>query len=137
MDENKAIIETALRHYPDIQAIYFFGSHGTADEQPESDVDIALLLPPARAKKAGSLAVSDLWNELETALGKTVDLITLRLASTVLQKEVIAADRRVYTGDEYAAAEFEMLVISFYQKLNEERDAIIGDVLAGGRFFHP
>jgi predicted nucleotidyltransferase len=133
VQENERIIETVLRRCPETQAIYLFGTHGTENEQPESDVDIALLLPPARAKEAGELALGDLWNELETALGKRVDLINLRLAPTVFQKEIIAADRRIYTGDGYAADEFEMLTVSFYQKLNEERAGILEDVLAGGR----
>ncbi|MBK6563551.1 nucleotidyltransferase domain-containing protein [Candidatus Amarobacter glycogenicus] len=33
-----------LQHYPTTQAIYLFGSFGTADEWPTSDVDIAVLL---------------------------------------------------------------------------------------------
>ena len=78
--------------------------------------------------------LSDLWHELEAALGKTVDIVNLRLAPTVLQNEIIAADRRIHTGDENSAGEFEMLTLSFYQKLNEERAGIIEDVLAGGRF---
>ncbi|MCD6344548.1 MAG: hypothetical protein J7M17_02930, partial [Anaerolineae bacterium] len=58
----------------------------------------------------------------------------------VLQKEVIAADRRIYPAisewpaDEYAADEFEMLTLSYYQELNEERADIIEDALATGRF---
>lgn len=43
------------------------------------------------------------------------------------------ADRRIYTGDEYAADEFEMLTLSLYQKLNEERAGIGKAVMAGGR----
>lgn len=137
MKEADTITQTVLRHFPGIQAIYLFGTFGTGDERPESDVDIALLLPPARAKEAGSLVLSEVWSELESALEKTVDLVNLRLAPTVLQKEVIESDRRIYTGDEYAADEFEMLTLSYYQKLNEERAEIIADVLAGGRFLEP
>jgi predicted nucleotidyltransferase len=136
MKEIEIIPHMVRKHFPEVQAIYLFGTHGTEDERPESDMDIALLLPPVKAKEAGSLALSDAWSDLESVLGKTVDLINLRLAPTVLQKEVIAADRRIYTGDENAAGEFEMLVISFYQKLNEERAEIIGEVRTGGRFLH-
>ncbi len=100
-------------------------------------MDIALLLPPVQAKSAGSLALGDLWLALESALDKTVDLINLRLVDTTLQKEIIAADRRIYAGDEYAADEFEMLTLSSYQKLNEERAGIVGDILAGERILEP
>lgn len=134
INERSAIIRTVLKHYPDVQAIYLFGSYGTADEWPDSDVDIAILLPPQQAKAAKILAMSDLCFELESLLKKEVDLINLRRVPTVLQKEIVVADRRIYHADEYAANEFEMLTLSYYQKLNEERAEIVEDALATGRF---
>ena len=78
-------------------------------EWPDSDVDIAVLLPPEEAKKAGLLQMNDLRFDLETLLGKEVDLINLRRVPTVLQKEVVVADGRIYDGDWFASEEFEML----------------------------
>jgi predicted nucleotidyltransferase len=127
------IIQTVLEYYPHTQAIYLFGTYGTEYERPESDVDIALLLPSPESEKAGSIVQGDLLFALESLLKKDVDLINLRRVSTVLRKEVVAANRRIYTGDEYAAEEFEMLTLSQYQKLNEERAGIVEDALAGGR----
>lgn len=134
MREIDPIIQAIVRQHPAIQAIYLFGSYGTADERPDSDADIALLLSPQESKKLGSLMASELHIELEHLLSRDVDLINLRQVSTVLQKEVIAADRRVYEGDRTAAEEFEMLTISLYQKLNEERSGIVESALNGGRF---
>ena len=139
MSEKDDIIRIIL-HYPDVQAVYLFGTYDTDDERPDSDVDIAVLLAPQQAKAAGLLALSNLRFELEDYMKKEVDLINLRRVPTVLQKEVIAADRRIYPAtsewraDEYAADEFEMLTLSYYQKLNEERAEIIEDALATGRF---
>lgn len=135
MDMKEAIIRTVLKSHPDTQAVYLFGSYGTADEWPDSDVDIALLLPPAKAKTTGSMAMSELHFELEALLKKRVDLINIRQVSTVFQKEIIFADRRIYTGDEYAAEEFEMLTLSFYQKLNEERREIMDEFWRTGRAY--
>ncbi|WP_298269797.1 nucleotidyltransferase domain-containing protein [Geobacter sp.] len=134
MNPQEAIIRTVLEHCPDVQAIYLFGSFGTEDEWPDSDVDIAMLLPPKEAKKAGLLAMSALQRALEKLLKREIDLINLRQVPTVLQKEVIAADRRIYDGDRIAAEEFEMLTLSLYQKLNEERAEIIASALTDGRF---
>jgi uncharacterized protein len=134
MADLSPIIKTILAHHPTVQAVYLFGSYGTADERPESDADIALLLPAGEAKKAGSLVATDLQSEISGIIGRNVDLINLRQVSTVLQKEVIMAERRIFEGDLRAAEEFEMLTLSYYQKLNEERAAIIESVLAGGRF---
>ena len=79
------------------------------------------------------MVLSDLHYELETLLNKDVDLTNLRQAPTVLQKEIIVADHRIYCANQYAADEFEMLTISYYQRLNEERAEIIQDALAVGR----
>ena len=130
------IVRTVLGHYPDTQAIYLFGSYGTENEWPDSDVDIALLLPPEQAKASRMLAMSPLCSELGSLLEKPVDLINLRDVSTVFQKEIIAADRRIHTGNAYAADEFEMLVLSFFQKLSQERAEILAEGLRSGRFYH-
>lgn len=131
-----ALIQTVLKRYPQTQAVYLFGSYDTEDEWPKSDADIALLLPVKKAKNTGSLLMSDLQFEIEALLKKEVDLINLRLVSTVFQKEIIAANRRIFCADNNDADIFEMLVLSNYQKLNEERSGIIGDALKTGRFYN-
>jgi len=135
LKEHNSIIKITLEHYPNTQAIYLFGSYGTDQKGSGSDVDIAVLLPPVVSRNLDSLILSNTQVALEALLKRDVDLINLRKAPTVLQKEVIQSDRRIYAGDEYAAEEFEMLTLSFYQKLNEERAEIISDALSGGRFY--
>jgi predicted nucleotidyltransferase len=132
----EGVVGAILTVYPAAQAIYLFGSYGTGNEWPDSDVDIALLLPPDEAKKAGTLMMSELRFALESLLKKDVDLINLRQVSTVFQKEIILAERRIFCADEYAADEFEMLVLSFYQKLNEERAEVLAEGLRSGSFYN-
>lgn len=79
------IVRNTLAHYPTVQGIYLFGSYGTADERPDSDIDIALLLTPGDAEQAGHLALSDLHLQLSAALGRDVDLLNARLVSTVFR----------------------------------------------------
>jgi uncharacterized protein len=129
------VVQIVLSEFPATQAIYLFGSFATAGEWPDSDIDIALLLPAALAKQSGSLGMSELRFKLEDALKKPVDLINLRQVSTVFQKEIIMADRRIYCADLNAADEFEMLVLSLYGKLNEERRDILEEGLRSGRFY--
>ncbi len=128
------IVKTILAHYPQAQAIYLFGSYGTTDEWPDSDVDIALLLPPEQAKAEKSLLLSQCRFDLEDALQKEVELLNARQVATVFQKEIIIGDC-IYKGDPYAVAEFEMLVISYYQKLNEERRGILAEFQRTGRAY--
>ena len=46
MNRQATITKMVLQYYPDAQAIYLFGSFGTEDEWPSSDVDVAVLLSP-------------------------------------------------------------------------------------------
>ncbi len=130
------IIRIVLVYYPNVQGIYLFGSCMTEDEWPESDIDIALLLPPFEAKLERSLAISDCAFELSRAFDKNVDLLNARTVSTVFQKEIVTKGRLLFCSDRYAVDEFEMLTLSYYQKLNEERSGIIEAALADGRFYN-
>lgn len=136
MREYDEIVRIILAHYPAAQAIYLFGTFGTGDEWPDSDVDIAVLLPPDEAKRTDHLALSRARLALEQLLRKDVDLINLRQVSTVLQKEITMAERRIFCADAYAADEFEMLVMSLYQKLNEERAEVLAEGLRSRRFYN-
>ena len=129
------IIKTVLKYYPGVQAVYLFGSVETDQEWADSDVDIGLLLDHKKAKETGSLMMSDLHSALTSLLKRDVDLVNLRQVSTVFQKEAISAERRVFCADVYAADEFEMLTLSYYQKLNEERKGILDEFNRTGRAY--
>lgn len=135
MSQQSQLIQLILNTWPDTQAIYLFGSWGTEYERPESDVDIAVLLPAPQAKKAGSLVLTDLHYALQSLLNREVDLINLRQAPTVLQKEVVMAGRRIYCIPGIVVDEFELLVLALYQKLNEERAGILAEGMSSGRFY--
>ncbi len=80
------------------------------------------------------------WGRLSVDISRAAkvertDLINLRTAPVILCKEVVNADRRIDCADENAADEFEMLTLSFYQKLNEERREIVESGLSAGRFY--
>ena len=110
---------------PDVQAVYLFGSFAQGDERLESDIDIALLLPHARAKALGTLYGSELHQALTQRFKRDVDLINLRQVSTVFQNQIVSTGKLVYSADEQARQTFEMYTLSFYQKLNEERAEIL------------
>ncbi|HMD99720.1 MAG TPA: nucleotidyltransferase domain-containing protein [Terriglobia bacterium] len=135
MKEYDAMVRIILQYYPSVQAIYLFGTHGTGDAWPDSDVDIALLLPPEHSRPQPHLMLTPCHDALADALGKPVDLLNVREVSTVFQKEIVHSGRRLYCTDENAVAEFEMLTLSHYQKLNEERKAILDSFEATGRAY--
>lgn len=119
------IISTILQHAPDVEAIYIFGSTAKNQENKNSDIDIVILLPVKQAKEIGNLYLTDLHSDLIFLLKKEVDLINLRIVSTVFQKEIISKGTVIYCANRYNKDEFEMLIISFYQTLNFERKEIL------------
>lgn len=135
MDLNGKIITKTLDAYPRVQAVYLFGSTVNGEQREGSDIDIAVLLPPEQARHVGSMLMGALQERLESALGRSADLINLREVSTVFQNEIIASGQRIHCVDPDAADEFEMLVLSLYQKLNAERAGILAEGLRSGRFY--
>jgi uncharacterized protein len=129
----ESIISTVRAHHPKVEAIYLFGTFGTAMEKPNSDIDLALLLPRPEARAEKSLSFSACRDELEPLTGHSVDLINLREINTVFQNEIITEGRLIYVADEAETDAFEMKVLSAYQKLNEERAGILKDIETTGR----
>lgn len=72
---------------------------------------------------------------MERTVSRDVDLINLRNVSTVFQKEIITTGRRISCNDCYAAEAFEMLTLSLYQKLNEERREILHQFFETGKAY--
>jgi predicted nucleotidyltransferase len=128
-----AIVKTIRHFYPDVEAVYLFGTHGTAEERHDSDVDIALLLPPQTAKALMNLETSECCQALSDVLKMPVDLINLRAVNIVFQHEIIQEGKTIYQQSEYVVDNYEMIVMSLYQKLNEERADILQDIFQTGR----
>jgi predicted nucleotidyltransferase len=125
------IIKTLLEAIPGCQAIYCFGSWGTEAERPDSDIDIAVL--PLHA-----LAPVHSWElaqKLASLAGRSVDLVDLLRASTVLRMQVVAYGERLYSSDVEGVEQFEDTVFSSYVRLNEERREILADVRQRGSIY--
>lgn len=71
-----------------------------------------------------------------TMLALNLDLLNARDVSTVFQKEISKSGCRLYCADEDALTEFEMLTLLYYQKLNDERKAILKAFQETGRGLH-
>jgi len=66
-------------------------------------------------------------------LDMDVDLIDLRHANTVFQNEIVSHGHVLHAWSTHAVQVFEMLSLSLWQKLNQERAGIVSDILASGR----
>jgi uncharacterized protein len=125
------IVETLKIALPDLVAVYRFGSHGSASERHDSDVDVAIL--GRRSWDRG--VVWDTSQQLAIKVGREVDLVDLATASTVLQAQVVTSGERVFCGDTAYCDSYEDYILSAYARLNEERKAILSDVLSRGSVY--
>lgn len=129
-----ALVALCQRHLPALQAVYGFGSCFNGQARPESDLDLALLLPPGPAP-AQPLALTPLYAELCRLSGRPVDLIDLRRASTVLAVEVLRSGRRLQADDLAAADLFEAQLLTDYQRLNLERREVLRAFADSGKAY--
>ena len=130
----QTIVTHILQAFPTTQAIYLFGSFGTPDERPASDIDIAVVLPFDIAKTA-TAALHELANDLMLQTGRAIDLVNLRQVDTILQYEVISTGRRIAAPQRTESDLYELVIIKTYQYFNRERADIVAHGLQTGRFY--
>lgn len=126
-----AVVRCLRDHLPDVVAISRYGSAGTEHERPESDVDIAVL--PARPLAFDTIL--KLSGDIGDIVGRRVDLVDLLKAPTFLRAHIIAHGERLYCADERACSVFEDYAFSSYARFNEERKALVADILARGTVY--
>lgn len=108
--------------------IIIFGSALTGRMLPESDIDIAFLTE----EKLNAYDVFMVGQELAGLLGRDVDLVDLKSASTVFQARVITTGRVIYCSDETKRMLFEMVTLKKYARLNEERRQVMDRLFERG-----
>lgn len=126
-DIYKKIVEQICAVYPQVIAIYVFGSF-ISTPRSDSDLDLAVLLPAP----ADEVAFWNLAQQLAVSINRDVDLIDLRRASTIFRFQIIHSGNRIYCRDEVLANSFEDLVFSMYLNFNEKRAALIKSIKQRG-----
>ncbi len=130
---NEQIVSICLKHVSSLLAIYLYGSTDGPFEKAESDLDIAILLP--WNKDLNYETLSSLNMELTETFSKKIDLVELRKAGIILQKEVIMKGSRLYAGSSLEADRYEVMIMKSYQILSDERKDIINEAMQSGRFY--
>ena len=72
-----------------IPAVFLFGSYAKGNATPQSDID--LIVDTTGTQLHGLFGLGQLYDDLETALGKKIDLIT---AGSLTQNAVMESDLR-------------------------------------------
>jgi predicted nucleotidyltransferase len=129
-EARERIVKTLQLALPDLLAVYAFGSRVQRTATPDSDWDVAVLVP-------GRVDPVTLWTlaqDLADIVGSPVDLVDLRAASTVLQYQVITTGERWWARDSRADL-YETAILSEKTALDEARAGLIGDILREGRVY--
>lgn len=127
MDDARAT-RTIREAVPDVVAVYRFGSTVCGHERADSDVDLAVLA----ATPLDPVQRFALQEELAVALRRNVDLVDLRRASTVMAMQVVSTGEPIFIGNPVEQERFADYVFTSYARLNEERRAILQQVLLDG-----
>ena len=122
-------LRTAL---PDAWAIYVFGSFARAEDWPSSDLDLAVLLPPARR-------IDDLlgvMSGVSAQVHREVDVIDLRRAGDVLRREVLLEGQMLHVSEPDQVLAWEAAAMSRYARHRAEIRDILEDFRRTGVGYH-
>jgi len=126
-----SLIAYIRKAVPDLTALYRFGSAERGTARSDSDIDLAILLH----KPLSELRRFELAQELAIQLHRDVDLVDLRLASTVMRMQVLSTGTCLTSEDDAARRKFEMYAYSDYARLNEERREILDGIKKRGQVY--
>lgn len=134
LDEiDDSIREMLVGKLTGLQAIYVFGSRGQQLENSNSDFDIAFLRP--LTSTFSKLDLFNLQEQLASRLHTDVDLIDLSAASLVFKFQIISTGKLIYCRQDFNSTQFEMKVMSMYQRFNLERADLLNEVTRTGKVY--
>lgn len=115
------LIQSFLKEKLAPSFIWLFGSGAKEALKPESDIDLAFFSDD----ELDSYQVFMFAQELAGLLGREVDLIDLKKASTVMKAQIVGKGKLIYEQDPLQRKIFAMRVFKEYALLNEERQLIL------------
>ena len=138
VDDGLQQLDTRLGEHPGLVAGYVYGSYGTPDQTPLSDVDLALVFEPARVP--GFDEHLRMIGRITAILGEEDFSITvLNSAPPIFQFRVLETGRLLFCRDETALADFTAEALGRYadfmidhQAFLEEYDAALVEEYGDG-----
>lgn len=109
--------------------IIVFGSYAKGSTHPNSDIDVAFLSENSQLTSYDLFIIAQ---ELAEILKVEVDLVNLQLASTVFKSQIYTTGIVIYSKDDTFLQKQQMIALSMYAKLNEEREEILKKINESG-----
>jgi len=125
-----AVIISLRAAFPQLLAIYAFGSRIEGTARVDSDLDLSILV----AGYAGPLQLWEIASQLSDVAGCPVELLDLRAASTVMQYQVITKGKLLW-GKHPETALFECFVLSEKNELDVARAGLLTDIAKRGNVY--
>ena len=125
-----AILNALEARFPNLLAVYAFGSRITGTARADSDLDLAVLV----AGYADPLVLFDVAGTLADVAGCAVDLLDFRAASTVMQYQILMNGERWWALDIQAAL-YEAAVLSEKTELDTARAGLLADIQQRGSVY--
>ena len=127
IDKIKDFLITKL----DPNLIFVFGSASTGNFRADSDLDIAFLTET----ETDSYQVYQIAQELSSLVGREVDLVNLKEASTVFRVQIVGKGEVIFAENKNLKDEFKMRTLKDYALLNEERAPILDRIKKEGDIY--
>ncbi len=126
-------LQDIFEQFPDVLAVYAFGSYVTGKTHPESDLDMAIVPRSSSARKQRL--------DMLTALARQgfchVDLVFLDTPDIVIKFEAVRHNRVVYQTDDFEPGVFYSKILrqyfDFLPYLHVQREAYKRRILNGER----
>ena len=125
---SEVLVDRLRQALPTLMAVHAFGSQVQGTAGPNSDLDLAVLLPAY----ADPVTLWELAGDLSDVAGCPVDLVDLRAASTVMQHQVLTCGQRWWTRDAQADM-WETSMLTDKLHLDSARAPLLADIAREGR----
>lgn len=125
-----AVVTCLKAHVPGLLGVWAFGSVINGTARPGSDLDLAVLV----GGYASPLLLWDTTAALAQLLHLPVDLLDLRLASTVMQYQVVTNGRCLW-GQQPDADQFELFVLAEKLAFDAARAGLLADIKKTGKIY--
>lgn len=125
------VIQELYCAFPNLLALYAFGSRIQGIANAQSDLDLAVLIEGY----ADPIQLFEMANQLADQLGYEVDLLDMRAASTIMQYQILTTGERWWVKDALQAGLFETMVLSEKTNLDEARAGLLADIQARGNVY--